>query len=134
MTKNYVCHTPYLSKHTSFDYVFCCTSLKWWHLQILFSFFQNFGFLRGAKMTLNDTKNCVTLYLRGCTPDCGFWYTFLRWWYIQYFFFIFSKFWFLGFSKFINNAKRKFWGVPYLIHRCVIFVIHHDLIYEPFDS
>ena len=45
MTKNYVCCTPYLSKHTWFDHVFCCTSLKWWHLQMFFSFFQNFGFL-----------------------------------------------------------------------------------------
>ena len=27
MTKTCVCGTPYLSKH-----VFCCTSLKWWHL------------------------------------------------------------------------------------------------------
>ena len=26
LTKNYVYHTPYLSKHTPFDYVFCCTS------------------------------------------------------------------------------------------------------------
>ena len=40
MTKNYVCCTPYLSKHTSFDHVFCCTSLKWWHLQMLFQFFK----------------------------------------------------------------------------------------------
>ena len=30
--------TPYLSKHTSFDCAFCCTSLKWWHLQMLFRF------------------------------------------------------------------------------------------------
>ena len=45
ITKNYVCCTPYQSKHTSFDCVFCCTSLELWHLQILFSFFQNFGFL-----------------------------------------------------------------------------------------
>ena len=32
MAWNYVREsTPYLSKHTSFDRVFCCTSLKWWH-------------------------------------------------------------------------------------------------------
>ena len=39
MTKTCVCGTPYLSKH-----VFCCTSLKWWHLQTLFSFFSKFCF------------------------------------------------------------------------------------------
>ena len=42
---NYVCGTPYLSKHTSFDCVFCYTSLKWWHLRMIFSFSPNFGFL-----------------------------------------------------------------------------------------
>ena len=44
-TKSYVCCTPYLSKHTLHDHVFCCISLKWWHRLMLFSFFQNFGFL-----------------------------------------------------------------------------------------
>ena len=29
MTKKYVCCTPCLSKHTLYDRVFCCTSLKW---------------------------------------------------------------------------------------------------------
>ena len=41
MTKNYV-----ILWHTSCDCAFCCASLKWWHLQRLFSFFQMFGFLR----------------------------------------------------------------------------------------
>ena len=44
MTKNYVCQTPYLSKHTSLNRVFCCTSLKWWHCQMLFWFFSKFWF------------------------------------------------------------------------------------------
>ena len=44
MTKNYVCHTPYLSKHTSYDLVFCCTSLKLCHFPIIFSFFKKFWF------------------------------------------------------------------------------------------
>ena len=42
--KNYVGHTPYLSKHTSLDHIFCCTSLKWWHCQMLFWFFSKFWF------------------------------------------------------------------------------------------
>ena len=42
--KNYLCCNLYLSKHTSYDCAFCCTSLKWWHLQMFFSFFSNFVF------------------------------------------------------------------------------------------
>ena len=46
-----VCCTPYLSKHTSYDCVYCWTSLKWWHLQM---------HLHISKMT---KKFCLTLYL-----------------------------------------------------------------------
>ena len=60
MTKSYVCaSTPYLSQHTSNDCVFCYTSLKW-HLEILFSFLPNFGFLgcwgEGVKKAKNGLK------------------------------------------------------------------------------
>ena len=76
MTKNYVCCTPYLSKHRSFYHVFCYTRLRWWHLQMLFSFFQKcwfFGWgIKGQKMTQNNKTN-LSLYLRNCTLyDCGF--------------------------------------------------------------
>ena len=38
-------------------------------------------------------------------------------------FFIFSKFWFFWvFQSSSVNAKRKFWGVPHLLHMCLIFV------------
>ena len=61
MSKNYVCCTPYLSKDTSYDCVFCCRSLKWWHFKMLFSFFQNFGGkegggVKGQKMAQNVKK------------------------------------------------------------------------------
>ena len=62
----------YLSKHTSYDRLFCCTTLKWWHIEMLFSFFQNFGFQ--GKRAKNGPK--LTLYLRNCTSyNCGFCYT-----------------------------------------------------------
>ena len=35
MTKNSVCHTPYIRKRTSYDCDFCYTHVKWWHLQAL---------------------------------------------------------------------------------------------------
>ena len=37
---NYVCGTPYLSKHASFDCVFCYASLKWWHSRWFVHFLQ----------------------------------------------------------------------------------------------
>ena len=116
MTKNYVCaSTPYLSKHTSYDRGFCCTSLKWWHLQMLFSFLQNFGFLccqgggaKRQKMAQNDKKFCLTSYLRKCTPyDCGFWYTCVNWWYLQQIFWFFQKSDFWWFLKFINKCQKE---------------------------
>ena len=33
MMKNFVCYTPYVRKHTSYDCDFWCTYVKWWHLQ-----------------------------------------------------------------------------------------------------
>ena len=83
---------------------------KWWHLQMFFSVFQNFGFLD---------------YPRNCTSyDCSFWYTCVKWWYLQQFFFHFFKI--LIFQVFQNssiNAKRKLWVVPHLRHKCVIFYL-----------
>ena len=44
ITKNYICRTPYLMKHTSYDCDLWYRSAKWWHLQMLFSFSQIFCF------------------------------------------------------------------------------------------
>ena len=117
MTRNYVCCTPYLSKHTLYDRVFCCTSLKWWHLQMLFSFFSKFwcsGLLvggggKGQKWPKMRKKNCLTSYIMNCTSyDFGFWYTCVKWWYFQQFFFhFFQNSDFLGFSKSINKCQKE---------------------------
>ena len=109
-----------LGKHTSHDHVFCCTSLKWWHLQGFFSsFFQNLGFLgcyigrqgggevTGQKMAQNDIKFCLTLYLSNCTSyECVFWYTCVKW-YLQQSFLFFQKSDFSGFSKFISEWQKE---------------------------
>ena len=47
---------PYLSKHTSYDCVFCGSSFKWWHLQMLFSFFFFKILGVGSKRAKNDPK------------------------------------------------------------------------------
>ena len=96
--------TPYLSKNTSYDCVFCYTSLKC-YLQMIFSFFKCFGFLvcygwgwwGGQKMTRNNKKN-KTSYLRNCTSyDCGLLYTYANW-YLQQIFWLFQV-WFFWFFK-----------------------------------
>ena len=104
---------PYLSKHTSYDCVFCGSSFKWWHLQMLCSFFFSkfWGWgVKGQKMTQND-KMILTPYLWNCSSyDCGFWYTCVNWWYLQQFFIFFSFFQnydFSGFSKFINKCQKE---------------------------
>ena len=69
MSKNSLCHTPYLRKHRSYDCDFWYTCVKWCHPQVLFSFFQNFSFLGcwrgegggegGQKIAQNDIKFCL---------------------------------------------------------------------------
>ena len=44
MTKIFVCLTPYLRNHTSYDCGFWYTCVKWWYLQQVFPFFQNSNF------------------------------------------------------------------------------------------
>ena len=40
--KFFVCLTPCLRNHTSYDCDFWCTCVKWWYLQEIFFIFQNF--------------------------------------------------------------------------------------------
>ena len=120
--------------------VFCCTSVKWWHIsRCFFLFFKILVFWGvregGGEMAKNGPKRQKKMSLRvsGTLPDCGFRYTCVKSWYVHFFFFFFFKiliFW--VFQSSTINAKSKFWGVPHL-HMCMIFVIHHDLIYEPLD-
>ena len=69
MTKNSVCHTPYLRNHTSCDCDFWYACVKWWYLQQIFSFLKSWflGFVWG-KRAKNDLKwpisVCFALYLR----------------------------------------------------------------------
>ena len=133
--KNYVCCTPCLSKHTSFYRGFCCTSLKWWHLQMFFSFSQNFGFpgseeggrtggrVKGKKSPKMTKQVFLTRYLRNCTSyGCSIWYTCVKWWYLQEFFFYFFKIVIIPvFQSSSINTNKKFWGMPHLLHMWVIF-------------
>ena len=70
-----------------YDCHLCYTYVKWYCLQVVLSFFQNFDFLacyRG-KRTKNGPKwqkrsACYTPYLRNHTSyDCHLWYTFVKW-------------------------------------------------------
>ena len=65
----------------------------------------------------------------GNRAKTGFWDTCVKWWYLQEFFFhffIILIFWVFQSSSI--NGKRKFWGVPHLLHICVIFTDYFDKI------
>ena len=83
-----------------FNCVFCCASLKWWHLLMVFSFF----------------KILVFWVVKG-VGDKG-----------QIFFSFFQNSDFYGFSKFINKCQKKIWGVPHLPHICMIFCLCYNFI------
>ena len=107
-----LCCIPYLRKHTSYDCDFWYTCVKWWHFQMLFSFFLNFDFLivRGVKCKkwpkMRKNSICLTPYLRNCTSyDCGSWYTCIKWWYLQQFFHFFKILIFWVFRGEGNRAK-----------------------------
>ena len=138
--------TPHLSKYTLFYHAFCCTSLKLWHLQMLFSFFQNFGFLsyynemgwggggwKGKELSKMTKQICLTLHLRNCTSyDCGFWYTCVKWWYLQqHLFSFFQNSDFSGFSKFINKCRKEILRfAPPSSHVCHFFLYLYSTLSE----
>ena len=79
MTKNYLCRTPYLKKHTSYDCDFCCTMTSPDAFSIFSKFWLSvlFGGQKGKKWH-KMTKFFVplSLYLKNRTSyGCGFWYT-----------------------------------------------------------
>ena len=64
----------------------------------------------------------LTLHLRNCISyDCDFWYTCVKWWYLLLFFHFFKSLTFWAFQSSSINTKRKFWGVPHLLHMCMLF-------------
>ena len=75
MTKDYVCHPPYLTKHTSLDH-FLLHKFKMMSYPVAFFIFSKFwfsGLLWGAggkeqKMAQNDKKQFVSLCISGNVP------------------------------------------------------------------
>ena len=88
MTKNYVCSTPYLGKHTSYLRIFWCSRCFFHFFKIVI--FWVFRGVKRQKMVENDKKFCLTLYPKILI--------------------------FQVFQSSSVNAKRKFWGVPHLLH------------------
>ena len=60
MTKNYLCRTPYLKKHTSYDCDFCCTMTSPDAFSIFFKIltFCVVWWIKRQKMAQNDKKFC----------------------------------------------------------------------------
>ena len=132
MTKKYVCCTPYQSKHTWYD---CFFGVQVWNDDIPRCFFHFFEILicwgvrggaeRGgtAKNGPKWQKNFVSLYISGTIYLIWLWFSVHMFKMISPAFFFFSFFKILIFRVFQSspiNAKRKFWGVPHLLHMCII--------------
>ena len=117
MTKNYVCLTPYLSKHTSYDHVFVAlvqnddTSGCFFYFfkMLVFWVVRGVGSKRLKKGPKWRKEVCLIPYLRNSTSyDFRFWYTCVKWLYLQQFFFsFFQNSDFSGFSKFINKCQKE---------------------------
>ena len=101
MTQNYkklqfLLHSISHKAYIIYDCDFWYTCIKWWHLQMLFSFLQNFDFLGGEEvMGDRRAKNglkwqnilSLTPYLRNRTSyHCSFRGTYVKWLYLQQFF------------------------------------------------
>ena len=73
---------------------------------------------RKSKKWPKMTKNSVSLRISGTVPHM----IVAKWWYLQQFFVHFFKILiFRIFQGSSIDAKRKFWGVPHVLHMCVIF-------------
>ena len=110
VTKNSVCHTPYLRNHTSYDFHLCIYSRTDISRNFFFFILSKFWYsrcLRGSKgEKLVKNSVCCTFYLRNHTSfDCHLWYTSVSSWYLQAFFpqyFDFSA----KEQKMVQNEKR----------------------------
>ena len=119
-TNNYICCMPYLRNSIAYDNDFWYTCVKWWFLQVFFSFFWNFhvsGKLEGKRAKnspkWNKAMTFVMHHISGNSiayhPD--FCYTCVKWWYLQVFFsflqnFDFSGFWVVNRQKLVQNDKK----------------------------
>ena len=91
---------------------FWYTCVKWWHLQVLLSFFC---------LSHSVSQELYLIY------DCGFWYTCVKWWYLQQLFSFLknSNFW-----VFRGRVKRQkmtrydqFQSVTFYISRTLDHII-----------
>ena len=114
MTKNYVCRTPNLRKHTSYDREFWYTKIKW-HFQIPFFFFfflilisRVVREVKVQKMAQNDKKFlCVSLCISETIPHLilVFWYACVKWWCLKQFFSFFQNSDILDFALWFRKGK-----------------------------
>ena len=117
MTKNYVCRTPYLSKHSSFDCVFCFQIFDFrccWVVGGEGGGHRGGGELKWQKMTQNDKKNFVSLLISGTALHMTVVLVHLCKMMISpaVFFHFFKILIFQVFQTSSINAKRKFRCVP----------------------
>ena len=114
MTKNYVCRTPNLRKHTSYDREFWYTKKKNFISRIPFFFFflilisRVVREVKVQKMAQNDKKFlCVSLCISETIPHLilVFWYACVKWWCLKQFFSFFQNSDILDFALWFRKGK-----------------------------
>ena len=112
MRNNYICQVPYLSSNIAYNNDFWYTIVKWWYLQVFFSFFFFLVFwavsgAKGQKIAQNDKTFCLSCSIS--QESFVIWLSFMvHLCEIMIFpglFFIFSKFWFSGLLA-VERAKN----------------------------
>ena len=86
MKNNYTPHASYLRNSIAYDHEFWHTVVKWWYLQVFFSFFWNFDFwgclgVKGQKMAQNEKllypSGTISQDQYGIVHD--FWHAIVKW-------------------------------------------------------
>ena len=127
----YVCHTPYLNKHTPYDYFFLvhkCEMMTSLDAFLSFSKFWFSGLSAGeGGWRAKNGPNLQKIISQSISQEpCLIWLCFLvhmcKMMISPAIFFSFFKiliFW--VFQTLSINTKRKFWGMSHLLHMCLIF-------------
>ena len=146
MTKISVCYTLYFRNHISYDIYLGYTIMYERIISpcIVFIFLFKFWFLEssvggaggwgvgGGKRTKNSIcpppyLNIIEILIMISTGVFFYFFKMQSCKYYNYFVFLLAHFnnflIIICFSSSLINAKKKFWGFPYLLHICVIFTI-----------
>ena len=147
---SYICHALYLRNSIACDHVFWYICVKWWFLQVFFSFCQKLDFLgcylgKRAKMAQNDKKFCLSRFIsqKPYIMQLSFIVHLCKMIISRHFFFFFQKI--AKVQKIVQNSEKKFsllfsvsqepyilW-FSFMVHKCKMNFKGIFLFFQNFD-